>query len=543
MYTEPNSTIILCAGVPLDKRYTDTLFFSNDNAQYDYFYGRRKAVFEKESYNRVQRGVTRLYINAERVYDCNYMMFRNTAYGNKWFFAFVDNCEYINDNVTEIRFTIDPLQTWLGEIRGKLGECYVIRQHSKTDAIGENTVPEGLDTGEMVLNDYGRMPVTDNGHGYNQRVGRIFISVMDTKSEGVSGNVYDGVFGGATLKVYAITERGAIVEELNKYNAAPGNVVAMYMAPEAIFPQLPEDHIVQQNSEGPKYTGALPAITTGDTLDGYKPKNNKMYTYPYNYCHIDNANGQTMALRYEYCKNLTPEVLYYGTITAPVQVCLKPVDYKGTDGPNHNQCLTLSNFPMCSWATDSFSAWLAQNTIELPERGTIGGTISRIARSVLTGPAGTMQSALPENVEGKIPSPNVLASILSNPAGAIQSILGQAYQSSIAQEIAGGNFSSGGANTSAGYQAFYSGRVSCRAEYAKLIDDYFTAYGYAQNKLMTPDPAVRPVWTYIQTRGVLLLGNIPADDKATISGIFDNGIRFWRDPSKVGDYSANNAPA
>jgi len=541
MYTEPNSTIILCSGVPLDMRYTDTLYFSSDTAQYNYFYSKRKMVFERETYNRVQKGITRLRVNAERIYDCNYMMFRNTSYGNKWFYAFINNCEYINDNVTEVRFTIDPVQTWLGEIRGKLGECYVIRNHSVSDRIGENTRPEGVDTGEMVFNNYQRMPILDDGHGYDWTIGRVFISVMDTKSSGVSGNMYDGVFGGATLKVYSTTQRQAIIDELNKYTAAPGNVVAMYMAPTALMPQIPEDHIVPNNESGPKYTGALTGISTNDTLNGYKPRNNKLYTYPYNYCHIDNANGQTMALRYELFPNLTPKIVYYGTITAPVQVCIKPVDYKGTSGPEHTECLTLSNFPMCSWATDSFSAWLAQNTIDLPEKGTAGGTIARIARTILTG--GPVADVRPANIEGKTLAPNALMSILSNPAGAIQSLLGQAYQSSIAQEIASGNFSSGGANTAAGYQSFFSGRVSCRAEYAKLIDDYFDAYGYAQNQLMVPRIDARPIWCYVKTAGAVLLGDLPADDRAAVVTILDNGIRFWKDPAKVGDFTGDNSPA
>lgn len=542
MYTFPNSTIILCAGVPLDKRYTDTLYFSSDSAQYDYFYSKRKAVFERESYQRVNRGFARIAVPADRLYDCNYMLFRNTSYGSKWFYAFVDNVEYINDSVTEVHYIIDPIQTWLGEIRGKLGQCYVVRNHSLTDGIGENTVPEGVETGEMVLNNYTRMRVQDSSGQYDQGVNRVFISVMESSS-GAGGNIYDGVFGGATLKVYSLLNKDAIIEELNKHLAAPGNVVAIYMAPEAVFPDLPvEGHNVGSNESGPKYHVTLSAVTTGDTLNGYRPKNHKLYTYPFNYCHIDNSNGQTMALPYEYFNNLTPQLVYYGTITAPVQVCLKPENFKGTGAgfPNHNQCLTLANFPMCSWATDSFSAWLAQNTIELPDRGTTGGTLARIARTVLTG--GPQAFTRPAEIEGKTIAPTALMSILSNPAGAIQSLLGQAYQSSIAQDIAGGNFSSGGANTAAGYQAFYSGRVSVKAEYAKLIDDFFTAYGYAQNKLMVPQIAARPGWTYLQTRGAVLLGDIPAGDKSDICSIFDNGIRFWRNPANVGDYSGNNAP-
>ena len=560
MYIAPNSTIALLRGVPLDKRYSDTLYFASDSAQHDYFYSKRKMVFTKEMYNRVGKGRCRVHTVADNLYDCNYMMFQNTAYGAKWFYAFIDRVEYVNDSVTEVIFTIDPLQTWLGEIRGNLGQCYVVRCHSSSDNIGENTVPEGVETGELVLNDYGTMPVEDDGQSISQDVFRVFISVMETGSgttpapdptdpdapavsTTTGGKLYDGVFGGTTLKVYASTNITDICTELDKHLAAPGNVVSMYMAPSAVYPTLPDDNIVPSNADGPKYHFSLPAITANDTLNGYTPKNKKLYTYPYNYAHVDNGNGQTMALPYEFFDNLTPDLVYYGTITAPVQICVKPENFKGTTGPNHNQCLMLSNFPMCSWATDSFSAWLAQNTIDLPERGTTGGTFARMARSVLTGPAGPSISALPASAEGKTLAPTALMSILSNPAGAIQSLLGQAYQASIAQDISSGSFSSGGANTAARYQRFYSGRVSVKAEYARLIDDFFTAYGYAQNKLMVPPIANRPGWCYVQTRGAVLLGNMPADDKSDIAAIFDNGIRFWKNPAAVGDYSGNNSPS
>lgn len=539
MYIAPNSTIALLRGVPLDKRYADTLYFASDSAQYAYFYSKRKMVFTKEMYTRYDRGRCRVHTAADNLFDCNYLMFQNTAYGNKWFYAFVDKLIYINDSVTEVVFTIDPVQTWLGEIRGKLGQCYVVRCHSSSDNIGENTVPEGVDTGELVLNDYGAMPLSDNGQSISQDVFRVFIAVMET-SGGSNGNVYDGVFGGTTLKVYASTNTADIIAELDQHLAAPGNVVAMYMAPASVMPTLPNDNIVPPNSDGPKYHFSLSPITSNDTLNGYLPKNKKLYTYPYNYCHIDNGNGQTMALPYEFFDALTPDLVYYGTLTAPIQICVKPENFKGTTGPNHNQCLMLSNFPMCSWATDSFSAWLAQNTIELPDRSTTLGKAVQIGRNLLTG--GAASHPILGNEERAI-APTALMSILTDPVGGIKALLGQAYSSSIAQDISSGSFSSGGANTAARYQRFYSGRVSVKAEYARLIDDFFTAYGYAQNKLMVPPIANRPGWCYVQTRGAVLLGNMPADDKSDIAAIFDNGIRFWKNPENVGDYSGNNSPS
>ena len=60
MYIAPNSTIALLRGVPLDKRYADTLYFASDSAQHDYFYSKRKMVFTAEMYQRYDQGRCRI---------------------------------------------------------------------------------------------------------------------------------------------------------------------------------------------------------------------------------------------------------------------------------------------------------------------------------------------------------------------------------------------------------------------------------------------------------------------------------------------------
>lgn len=44
------------------------------------------------------------------------MMYQNTHYSNKWFYAFILGMEYVNDNMTRIVITTDPFQTWQFDI-------------------------------------------------------------------------------------------------------------------------------------------------------------------------------------------------------------------------------------------------------------------------------------------------------------------------------------------------------------------------------------------------------------------------------------------
>ena len=122
-YINPNSDIYVLHDIPLDPTQDNTLWFANLSAQTSYFTSKAKYQFTKQTYQRVKRGYIRLQKRAEDLYDCNYLMFRNTAYGTKWFYAFLDSVDYINDSVCEVRYTIDPMQTWFFDyLLEKFGE-------------------------------------------------------------------------------------------------------------------------------------------------------------------------------------------------------------------------------------------------------------------------------------------------------------------------------------------------------------------------------------------------------------------------------------
>ena len=150
MYITPNSYIRLLSGCPIDESYNHTIYFSSATEQADYFLTLTKptyGLFSKVSYQRAGKNTIRLQVLADNIYDCNYLMFRNTAYGTKWFYAFINRIEYINDNVTEIEYTIDVMKTWYFDY--ELGECFVEREHSLSDHIGENVVEENLELNEL----------------------------------------------------------------------------------------------------------------------------------------------------------------------------------------------------------------------------------------------------------------------------------------------------------------------------------------------------------------------------------------------------------
>ena len=143
-----NSQIILCKGIKIDRNYKNTLSYNTQN------------MLSLCEANKIAKRTNYSFIRANnsilvdfRYQDCllaNYIAFQNPDYSNKWFFAWIDDVNYKNDSTTELKFTVDAWSTWWSDWIAK--QCFVLREHVNSDAIGEHTVPENLETGEFTLN-------------------------------------------------------------------------------------------------------------------------------------------------------------------------------------------------------------------------------------------------------------------------------------------------------------------------------------------------------------------------------------------------------
>ena len=155
MYIEPNTNIKLLKNVPLDNSYSNTIYFTDKSSQIAYFSTKVKHNLTNYTYQRVNKGSMRVGLSADKCYECNYLMFQNTSYGSKWFYAFITSVEYVNNEVCEIRFEIDVIQTWFYSCT--LKQCFVEREHSETDNVGDNIQPEPVNVGEYVVSDYSQI--------------------------------------------------------------------------------------------------------------------------------------------------------------------------------------------------------------------------------------------------------------------------------------------------------------------------------------------------------------------------------------------------
>ena len=131
--------------VPLENDYKHTLYFSDESSQSNYFLSKAVKSYDTFSYLR-KDNIIQVPDHYDEIYNVNYVMYQNRRYNNKWFYAFVDSVEYINNNTVGVHYHIDVMQTWHFEYA--FNQCMIERQHTESDVVGRNTIPENFELGE-----------------------------------------------------------------------------------------------------------------------------------------------------------------------------------------------------------------------------------------------------------------------------------------------------------------------------------------------------------------------------------------------------------
>ena len=220
----PQSIINICSGVRLDNRYDHTIHFGSVSAQRNYFAGKVVKTFPAYSYLRKSWPI-QVEATMEQAKTWSYLFFQNGT--GKYYYYFITQVEYKNDNMVELTLELDVMQTYMFDYTRL--PCFVERQHVSSDGIGEHTVDEGLDVGELVSNG-----------ATNIDPGNLCIMVMSTINPNVADGsspalpyMYNRVFSG--VKIWAIaptrwTEWGNKLDALNEAGQTAA-IIAMWMYP------------------------------------------------------------------------------------------------------------------------------------------------------------------------------------------------------------------------------------------------------------------------------------------------------------------------
>lgn len=570
----PNSEVYILKNVPLEPSFDHTIWFDSPEQQATAFTTYALAFyFNKVSYQRYPRPYITLDKTADDLFDCNYMMFRNTAYGTKWFYAFITQIEYISNTTSRIYYTIDPMQTYLFDVN--VGECFVEREHAMTDAIGDNLNPESFELGEYVYDaDYfpnlflktnyvicilATWKATYEGNKW----------VIKDSSTGGVGGVDSGIYTGLTKNLFeydlynpraCVENANAVITEATKANKADG-IVSITMYPKFFM----NWSITGDLATGlvPHTVDSIPAFT--GTFDGYKPKNNKLYTAPFCGIYVDNLQGNAANYAYEYFENRKPKFNIVGVVNGNLECASIPLNYKGLP-TNFQESLLMGGFPQCAWNVDTFKAWIAQNkyaiaagvantAIDTVKQAALAATGVGMAGEVagmsaaMTG-AGSAQTiqAVGQYANAYQNAQNVSYNTQGDILNKTINLVAQVKTASTQPNHARGQQSSS-VFCAMGYQGFHYMPYRIQGQFARIIDDFFSMFGYKTNRLKIPNRNGRKSWNYVKTCGCTLTGSAPADVIAALVQIYDRGITFWRcidlfagNPfTRVGDYTLDNS--
>lgn len=539
-----NITKVYLLNCPLENDYEHTLWFPSKSAQQSYFQGKIVKSYTDFSYQR-KNHVIRVPDLFDNLYQCNYVMYQNSAYSNKWFYAFIVDMKYVDDGRTDITIETDYLQTWLGDYTVK--PSFIDREHCKDDTIGKHTVPEQLETGEYVCNG---QPI--NEASLLSRCIVVASTVNLHENEGTFdseryanayGTLYNGVYSGIKYyKFVGYTETGVnvLLHKLPKEGKSEA-INSIFMAPDRFVDiedggydeethayEISASDLAKERKWSKATDLALveAPIERPSSVDGHKPKNNKLLTFPFSYLYMTNNAGGGCVYQYEYFKHpdSTPEkhlcdfkIAYALTPGGSLKVI--PLHYKNVES-NYEEGLIGAKFPICAWSTDVYTNWLTQNAVNIavsPFSGLIGGMTN----------AGVMGVPAPFAVGGAVAD--------------VASTLGEIYQRSFQPPQAEGNLNSGDVTFSSNKLTFSAYRMSVKKEFAEVIDGFFTMYGYKTNLVKVPESNHRENFWYTKTVDANITGHIPNEDMKVIKNAYNKGITFWRANANFRDYSVSNS--
>lgn len=598
MATVPLSgtNIKFLSGVPFSNDYKNTRWFDTLTSQQTYFNARTvvhsmtQANFQRiEGYSFIAAD-----LSIDDLWGTNYIMFQNTSYNSKWFYAFVTKLEYVQRNRTNVYFEIDVLQTWKFEMNFK--PSYVVREHCPLYNIDGTPVINSIDEGLNYGTDYDTVSATNYNAVEDVDGIPVFFLVIVAKGAlhvpagGAAKDVVSSLNGLPQplcyyvipfyLGGYQLSANGTLLpditdtlEEIATNDSTVNNIVSMYVtehigasvtvtggvntgSPNVSFP-VGFDVVDMSGTSATLMYGVFvensptydyDTLTCGNVYDDFgTPTESKLLMYPYSVIILDDFKGNRVVLKPQYFDQSLPIFIQVlGSISPTNKMAYAPRNYD--IGPNVTDSFITKHVALENGlinsdpqdipiVTDQLATFLQgnKNTINNQMNSIIfNGAMNGIGSIV-----GGVASAATGNAAGVASSAVGLVQGAGNTVLSIQGI--QAKQKDIdnlpPQLSKMGNsaaFSYGNE-----YYGFYLIKKQIKPEYQTKLSDFFNMFGYKVNEVKTPNFHTRANWNYVQTKSCNITGDFNHEDLQDLKNIFDNGITLWH-TDDVGNYSLSN---
>ena len=539
--TPTSTNVLVCRGVPLDNKYNDTILFTDKGSQQGYFSG--KAIYRYNgnfTYQRVQNRVNnyttlqtlpnpriefscRIPVNADKIYDCNYLCFQNQYDTNKWWYCFIKEINYINPNCCEIIYEIDAMQTFLFDF--EVGKSFVEREHTETDDYFEHVCLED----DIISGD----ETTISGENITQQYSSSlpFFFAICSPSDDVrdfsaahGGQIYDPITKKINGLLYiAFSNQSDLLDFLsdlaNDGKSDECSLILTFPAP-------------TQNGEWQISANLIMLKPT--QLDGYTFHNKMLCSYPFRRIVVVSSQGDSEDFRPQLfvdANNPTFKLtrLFNGD---DLLFALTP-NYQKLS--NKSKQLFLHSGELGAWASDTFKNWLAQHRQSLNVNLT-NGIFDMIKGKAQMG-GGLISMMYTGNGAGDV------SSGLNEYTGGIKqsaSVFAQISDAKHQPDQFHGTHTDVSFDFEANEFGFWAYEICLNRKALERIDDYFERYGYKVNKIKIPTPfggqRKRPLFNYVKTVDVNLTGSVPTPQMNIIKSAFDSGITFWHNEN-VGTYA------
>ena len=552
--SELKSRIILCKNIKMDKSYNNVLSYTEEQML---ALCEKNKIAERTDYS-FMRPTTNIYVDFtyEQCIQANYIAFQNKDYSNKWFFAWINDVNYISDKNCELTYTVDAWSSWWDKWNQQ--DCYILRQHVRDDTIGAHTLPENIDVGEVI----------QGGVIEDISLSEYFYVGVLTSHNPVTNKDFT-----APITVY---KRNVMAKKLCLFNANPmDNLVNLGLFLlhtnanghssdiDSIF-FIPSSLInVADLEENTGTTPTLPGLPSGETYTfyttknsfqiesfeqeinkpysytDYQPKNNKCLCYPYNYLLVSNNIGNQNIFKYENFSTDKAKFKVEMTVAVGCSGRLVPEYYKNME-TDDDESLPLPKYPTIAWSTDSYINWLTQNAINVPTQ--VMSIAGGLGNTAVTG--GSITQYNKDNTINQAQTNNAFTGAIStgvNTATSIANLLGQFYTASLLPNTTNGQ-NTADINFLAKRNTFTFRQMRAKKEYLIMIDNYFTRYGYAYRKIGTPNLTGRSVFNYIEIAGDSNIGygSVPSNFMETINNACRKGVTIWHNHDNLGNFSLDN---
>lgn len=532
--------------VPFEKDYYNVIDFGapphagTPNAQTSYFLGLSGKTIDNFMYVRQNESIKVPYCKDD-IIQYNYVMYKNSEFSNKWYYAFITDIRYINPNTSEVFLKTDVFQTYYFESTFKTS--FIEREHQNrwttAGAPIYNLLPENLDTGNACVS---RKTVNPNTDGVVRKMQfLIFANHALAANEGAGVYQADGapfsflytyLLDGTWADILAFT--GAYTDtqsSISQYIISiqayfGGNLWSGPTPTKNAYGLIPLNQITYAPHEVASFTASTsdfgisqPAINAASSW-AYE---SKLLTYPYSFFELSLSDGNKSIYKYEHLTN-TGKIYSYASVT-PFQktIYFLSGDYLGVSNNPQNFVEANSNYDL-PLLSSAWSNYMASNKAAITTgvfNSLASGVTSSIISTAAQNPIGLTNSSL---------------SILNS----ISSVMAKMQD----LETSPASYSSGATDFFIDFASknalpiLYYKQIP--TQFLQSIGDYFIKFGYKCNRIKVPNPLTRHRFNYLKTINCEIVCDIPQDDLMELKSIFDTGVTLWHDPSYYLDYSIDN---